>query len=193
MNTNLSANELFSKGRTCNKFLDKEVPTSMLTEIYDLMKLGPTSANCSPLRILFVTSKSKERLMPHIAEGNKDKVISAPVTAIFASDLEFTNKIDKLFPVYPEIKNFFESSNEVLQSNALRNSTLQAAYFMVIARSFGLDCGPMSGFDANGIKEEFFKYNKYEVNFICNLGYKAEENPYPRLPRLDFNEVCQVL
>jgi len=167
--------------RTCSKFSDKPVSRELLIQIYDLMKLGPTSANGCPLRIVFVQSElEKEKLCKAAMEANIAKIKSAPVTVLFAYDMKFYEKMDK-------------STEEVLDREGLRNSTLQAAYFIMIARGMGLDCGPMSGFDPNALNEAFFKNTNYRINFICNLGYKDGDNPYPKLPRLDFDEVCKFL
>jgi 3-hydroxypropanoate dehydrogenase len=180
--------------RTCYKFLDKKVDKSLLKEIYDLMKLGPTSANICPLRIKFVISTAeKEKLYKCVAPTNVEKIKSAPVTAIFAYDMKFYDLVPKLFPINPSFKDYFSSSESIAFDNAFRNSTLQAAYFMMIARGMGLDCGPMSGFDADSVNSAFFSNTNYKVNFICNLGYKDGQNPYPRLPRLEFDECCQIV
>jgi 3-hydroxypropanoate dehydrogenase len=180
--------------RTCYKFLNKPVSQELLTQIYDLMKLGPTSGNSCPLRIVFVQSEAeKEKLCKVAAEYNVDKVKSAPVTALFAYDLKFYEQMDKLHPTGKALRDLFASSETIALDTATRNSTLQAAYFMIIARGMGLDCGPMSGFDANGVNETFFKNTNYKINFICNLGYRDGENPYPRLPRMNFEEFCKVV
>ena len=186
-------NEIFLE-RTYYKFLDKPVDKSLLVKIYDLMKLGPTSGNSCPLRIIFVQSqKEKEKLMACVAEMNKAKIASAPVTALFAYDLKFFNKMDRLYPTGKALQQVFASSEVIAADTAFRNSTLQAAYFMIIARSMGLDCGGMSGFDSALVNEAFFKDTDLKINFICNLGYRDGENPYPRLPRLDFDEICKVI
>ncbi len=180
--------------RTCYKFLDKPITKELLIKIYDLMKLGPTSGNSCPLRIVFVQSKAeKEKLCQVAMETNVEKIKSAPVTALFAYDLRFYDQMDKLYPTGQQLKAFFASSKEVALDTATRNSTLQAAYFMMIARAEGLDCGPMSGFDADKLNEVFFKDNNYKVNFICNLGYKGGDAPYPRLPRMDFDKFCKII
>ena len=159
------------------------------------MKLGPTSANSCPLRVIFVqTPKAKEKLLKCAMEGNVEKIKSAPVTALFAFAPQFYVQMDKTNPVAPQLKEYFSSSKELALDTAYRNSTLQAAYFMMAARGCGLDCGPMSGFDAGAIEKEFFAGSAgsgFKINFICNLGYRDDENPHPRLPRLDFAECCQ--
>jgi len=179
--------------RTCYKFQDKPIDKDLLKKIYDLMKLGPTSANSCPLRIVFVQSpKVKEKLLKCAMEGNVEKIKSAPVTALFAFAPQFYVQMDKTNPVAPQLKEYFSSSKELALDTAYRNSILQAAYFMMAARGCGLDCGPMSGFDAGAIEKEFFAGSGFKINFICNLGYRDGENPHPRLPRLDFAECCQL-
>lgn len=181
--------------RTCSKFLDKPVSKETLVKIYDLMKLGPTSANACPLRIFFLQSANeKEKLCKTVMETNIAKIKSAPVVALFAYDIKFYEKMDKLYPTGKVLQNLFaNSSQEALAKEALRNSTMQASYFMMIARGMGLDCGPMSGFDPDALNEVFFKDTNYRINFICNFGYKDGDSPYPRLPRLDFDEACVIL
>jgi 3-hydroxypropanoate dehydrogenase len=177
--------------RTCYKFSNKPIDIDLLRQIYDLMKLGPTSGNGFPLRIMFVQSlQEKERLEKCFAEGNVAKVHSAPVVALFAYDSKFVTKMDSLNPM---MKSYFESLGvEILDNIALNNSSLQAAYFMMIARGFGLDCGPMAGFDAKKLEEEFLQDTNWRINFTCNLGYKDGDNAYPRLPRLDFDQACLI-
>ena len=181
--------------RTFSKFLDKKVSKELLIQIYDLVKLGPTSANACPLRIVFVQSNlEKEKLCKTAMEANIAKIKSAPVTALFAYDMKFYEKMDKLYPTGKFLQDLFaKSSEDVIDRESLRNSTLQAAYFIMVARSMGLDCGPMSGFDPVALNETFFKNTNYRINFICNFGYKDGDNPYPKLPRLNFDEVCKFL
>jgi 3-hydroxypropanoate dehydrogenase len=180
--------------RTCYYFSSKDVEDALLREIYDVMKLGATSANSCPLRILFIKGmEAKEKLLKCVMEGNIDKIKSAPVTAIFAYDIKFYEKMDKLFPHAPFMKDIFASSSAAALDSAVRNSTLQAAYFMMIAKGKGLDYGPMSGFDTTALNDAFFANSDYRVNFICNFGYRAEQNPHPRLYRMDFEEVCKIL
>jgi 3-hydroxypropanoate dehydrogenase len=186
--------EIFAD-RTCMKFLDKPVSKDMLVKIYDLMKMGSTSANACPLRIIFVQSNlEKEKLSKIVMEANIEKVKSAPVVALFAYDMKFYEKMNKLYPTGKFLQDYFASFKEdALIKEALRNSSLQAAYFMIIARSMGLDTGPMSGFDSDALNEMFFKDTDYRINFICNIGYRDGESPYPRLPRLDFEEACNIV
>jgi len=186
-------NSVFNE-RTCYKFLNKNVEESLLKEIYDLMKFGPTSFNSSPLRMVFVrSSESKDKLYKCLMPVNVDKSKSAPVSVIFAYDKNFYEKFDKLMPHKKDVKGMFESSSALSLDTATRNSSLQAAYFMILARAKGLDCGPMSGFNSDLVNKEFFAGTSLEVNFICNLGYRDGENPYPRLPRLDFEETCKTI
>ncbi|HWU26893.1 MAG TPA: malonic semialdehyde reductase [Rhizomicrobium sp.] len=184
---------IFRKARTQNKWRDKPVSPALLMAIYDLMRWGPTSANISPARILFVTSKAaKERLKPLLAEGNREKVMSAPATAIIGYDLKFAEKMPKLFPHAPDAKNWF-SNPEVAQVHAFRNGTLQGAYFIVAARALGLDCGPMSGFDNAGVDREFFPDGSIKSNFLCSIGYGEPAGVFARSPRLSFDEACEIL
>ena len=186
--------EIFAD-RTCMKFLDKPVSRDMLVKIYDLMKMGSTSGNACPLRIVFVQSDlEKEKLSKIVMEANIEKIKSAPVVALFAYDMKFYAKMNKLYPTGKFLQDYFASFNEdALIKEALRNSSLQAAYFMIIARSMGLDTGPMSGFDSAALNEMFFKDSDYRINFICNIGYRDGESPYPRLPRLNFEEACNIV
>jgi len=184
---------LFSEARTYSTWQDKAVDPAILRQIYDLMKFGPTSANCSPLRIVFVTSQAaKDKLKPCLAEGNVEKTMSAPVTAILASDQEFYEKLPQLFP-HTDAKSWFTGNPEMIKETAFRNSALQGAYFILAARGFGLDCGPMSGFDADAVNRSFFGTHNYRVNFLCNLGYGDKSSLFPRSPRLDFEESCQII
>ncbi|MCC8397818.1 MAG: malonic semialdehyde reductase [Rickettsia endosymbiont of Labidopullus appendiculatus] len=185
--------EVFSD-RTCYKFLDKPVDKILLEEIYNIAKLGPTSANCCPLRIVFVQSQAeKDKLYKCLAPSNVEKVRSAPVTAIFAFDTKFYELIPRLFPHDIIVKDYFSSSEQIVLDVATRSSSLQAAYFMIVARSKGLACGPMSGFNKEAINSTFFNNTNHQVNFLCNIGYRDGDNPYPRLPRLDFNECCKII
>jgi len=184
---------LFREARTYNKWQDKDVNDTLLHAVYDLMKMGPTSANCSPARLIFVKGEeAKARLKPHLAEGNVDKTMSAPVTAIIAHDLEFYEKLPKLFP-HADARSWFANDPKGAQETAFRNASLQGAYLMLAARSLGLDCGAMSGFDADGVKEEFFAGQPVEVNFLCNLGYGDPEGLYDRAPRLTFDEAAKII
>ncbi|MBS0272366.1 MAG: malonic semialdehyde reductase [Proteobacteria bacterium] len=186
--------KVFLEARTYNKWHDKPISDELLQDIYNLMRLGPTSANCTPLRILFLKSKAaKERLKPYLAPGNMDKTMASPLTALLAYDLEFYEKLPFLYPFAPA-KSWFEGKPKFIEETAFRNSTLQGAYFIIAARACGLDCGPMSGFSNEGIDKEFFPEGKFKSNFLCNLGYGDPEGvPGPRAPRLSFDETCKVL
>ena len=185
--------QIFLEARTHNKWQARAVPESLLRRLADTAKLGPTSANMSPVRILFIQSKApKERLAPLMSEGNRPKVIAAPATAIIAYDLEFYDKLPKLFPHNLEARSWF-AGKPGSEEHAFRNSSLQGAYFIIAARALGLDTGPMSGFDAAGVNKEFFPDGKTKVNFICNLGYGDPEGVMGRLPRFAFEEFCSIL
>lgn len=185
--------QLFTEARTINVWTDREVSDEQLHALYDLLKMGPTSANCCPARFYFVKStEAKERLKPHLMEGNQPKVMQAPVTVIIATDTAFAEKLPQLFPHEPDAKNWF-SDPAVSEETAFRNGTLQGAYLMLAARSLGLDCGPMSGFDKAAVDKEFFGGTTYKSNFICSLGYGTEERVFPRSPRLAFGEAARIL
>ncbi|HEV3444813.1 MAG TPA: malonic semialdehyde reductase [Gemmataceae bacterium] len=185
---------IFHKARTHNVWLDKPVEEGLLRQVYDLAKLGPTSANMCPMRIVFVRSReAKERLKPALAAGNVDKTMAAPVTAIIAMELHFFEQLPRLFP-HADAKAWFKDLPEdVLEYTALRNASLQGAYFMLAARALGLDCGPMSGFDNAKVDAAFFAGTTVKSNFLCNLGYGDVSKLYPRSPRLDFDEACKVV
>ncbi len=185
---------LFPKARTYNSWQKKDVPDALLKEVYDLMKWGPTSANCSPMRIVFVKSpEAKERLKKYLDKGNIDKTMTAPVTAIIGFDLKFYEHLPKLFPHAPDMKRNFEGRPDVVEEAVWRNGSLQGGYFILAARGLGLDCGPMSGFDRMGASREFWPEGTVEANFLCNLGYGDSSTLYPRGARLTFVETCQVL
>ncbi len=185
---------LFREARTHNGWTDDPVSTEKLTEIFDLMKMGPTSANCCPARILFLKSpEAKERLRPALSSGNLEKTMAAPVVALLAYDTRFYERLDYLFPHDKSAASWFTGSETITQETAFRNGTLQAAYFILAARAVGLDTGPMSGFDAPKVNAEFFAGTSHRINFICNLGIGRPEKVFGRLPRFDFSDVCQVL
>lgn len=185
---------LFRSARSHSFWLDKPVTDDQLHKLYDLMKWGPTSANCTPARMVFVRSReAKERLKPSLDTGNVDKSMTAPVVAIVCMDLEFHEKLPKLFPHNPGARSWFEGKPEKIRETAFRNSTLQGAYFILAARSLGLDCGPMSGFDARKLDAEFFPDGKIKSNFICAIGYGDLARLHPRGPRLDFDEACRIV
>ena len=200
--------QLFRTARTYNAFSDRPVTDQTLRELYELMKWGPTSANLSPARIVFVRSReAKERLRPALAAGNMDKTMAAPVTAIIAYDDRFYEHAARLFPHFPQIADVFVNSPEVAESTAFRNGSLQGAYFILAARALGLDCGPMSGFDNAKVDAEFFPPSRsvqreatevsaggrLKSNFLCNLGYGEAKGLHPRGPRLGFEEVCKII
>jgi 3-hydroxypropanoate dehydrogenase len=202
-------NALFTEARTHSAWLDRPVEDDLLHQLYELMKWGPTSANCCPVRILFLrTRKAKERLRAALQPTNVDKTMKAPVTAIIAHDSKFYETLPRLFPAMPSMKDMFAKSPELAASTAIRNGTLQGAYFILAARSLGLDCGPMSGFDNTKVDQEFFPAPVGEAspaeggfiaagavksNFLCNLGYGDTAKLRPRGPRLEFGEACQLL
>jgi 3-hydroxypropanoate dehydrogenase len=191
--TDSALDTLFREARTYTAWLPKPVPETLLRQVYDLFKMGPTSANMSPARVLFLTSEAaKERLTPGLAPGNVDKTKAAPVTAIIAYDVEFYEKLPFLFP-HADARSWFVGKPEMIHEAAFRNSSLQGAYMILAARALGLDCGPMSGFDPAKVNAEFFPDGKWQANFLCNLGYGDDSKLYPRLPRLPFEEACRIL
>lgn len=185
---------IFSNARTYNDWQKKDVSNKVLNDLYDLIKFGPTSANCSPSRIIFIkSSEAKERLKPFIIESNLEKTMTAPVTAIIAFDIDFHIHLPKLFPHDLDAQNWFNYSEEVAHTNAFRNSSIQGGYFIVAARMLGLDCGPMSGFDQNGLDKEFFQNTNIKSNFLCNIGYGDSKKMFKRSPRFEFDEICEIL
>lgn len=186
--------QLFSNGRTHGYWLEKDVSSETIRELYDLWKWGPTSANCSPARVTFISSyTAKQRLLRHVDEGNHEKTMSAPVTAIIAYDTLFYQKLNRLFPHDASAPTWFAGEENTGNETAFRNSSLQGAYLMIAARSLGLDCGPMSGFDKAGINKEFFPCGTINSNFLCNIGYGNNDKLHSRLPRLTFDEACDIL
>jgi len=184
---------LFRTARTYRSWLPQPVPDDLLRQVYELFKWGPTSGNSSPARVVFVRSEqAKARLLPALAPGNVEKSRTAPVTAIIAYDLEFYEKLPELNPAM-DMRSYFVGKPDLIQETAFRNGSLQGAYLMLAARSLGLDCGPMSGFDADKVNAEFFPDGKWKANFLCNLGYGDGANMYPRQPRLPFDEACRLL
>jgi 3-hydroxypropanoate dehydrogenase len=184
---------IFRKARTQNKWQNKPVSPALLMAIYDLMRWGPTSANMSPMRIVFVVSQeAKARLKPFLSLGNAEKTMTAPATAIIGYDVQFAETLPKLFPHAPDAKNWF-SDPAIAQVHAFRNGSLQGAYFIIAARAVGLDCGPMSGFDNAGVDREFFPGGTVKSNFLCSVGYGDPDGLFPRNPRLTFDEACRIL
>jgi 3-hydroxypropanoate dehydrogenase len=191
--SDICLDQLFRAARTHNAWRDKDVPEALLHEIVDLAKMGPTSANCSPARFLFVKSReAKEKLKPHLSDGNRDKTMKAPVCAIIGYDLDFYKHLPKLFP-HTDAKSWFEGQEKKIAETAFRNGTLQGAYLMLAARALGLDCGPMSGFDNAGVDRDFFADTNIKSNFLCNLGYGDGSVLFPRSPRFTFDEMAKVL
>ncbi len=183
---------LFRKARSHNGWQDRPVSDELLHQLYDLMKWGPTSANSCPARIVFVKSDAaKEKLKSALAEGNVGKSMTAPVVAIIAMDMEFYEQLPRLFP-HTDARSWFEGKPEKIKETAFRNSSLQGAYLIMAARSLGLDCGPMSGFDNDKLDAAFFPDGKIKSNFICAIGYGDESKLYPRGPRLEFDEACRI-
>ena len=190
---NNALDTLFRNARTHNGWQDKPVTDVQLREIYDLMKWGPTSANCSPARIVFVRSTAeKEKLVTCMAPGNAEKTKAAPVTAIIGMDMAFYDKLPQLFP-HTDARSWFVGNQPLIDGTAFRNSSLQGAYFIVAARAIGLDCGPMSGFDADKVNAAFFAGTSVKVNFVCSLGHGDAAKLFGRSPRLSFDEACKIV
>ena len=199
---------LFREARTYTKWQPRPVADETLRDLYELLKWAPTSANAAPARFVFLRSKeAKERLRPALAPLNVQKTMAAPVTVIVAYDVKFYEQLPKLFPHNPGMARLYQNSPELVEVTAKRNSSLQGAYLIMAARSLGLDCGPMSGFDHTKVDEEFFAAGRpcfgcdqeffpeghVKSNFLCNLGYGDPAALHPRLPRLPFNEACSLL
>lgn len=183
---------IFRSARTIRKWTPRPVAEATLRAVYDLMKLGPTSANCSPARIVFVTSKeAKERLRPCLIPSNVDKTMSAPVTAIVGHDLEFYEQLPRLYP-FDDARSWFAGDRPLIEATAFRNGSLQGAYLIIACRALGLDCGPMSGFDNAKVDEAFFAGTSVRSNFLCNIGYGDRTGLAPRAPRLAFEEACRI-
>ena len=198
---------LFREARTYNVWLDRTISDDTLHQLYDAAKWGPTSANAGPARFIFIRSqKAKERLLQTLSPGNVTKTMAAPITVIIAYDLKFYDKLPRLFPNNPAMREVFANNPQLIEATAKRNSSLQGAYLMLAARALGLDCGPMSGFDNARLDEEFFAAGKCEEceqeffpeghvksNFLCNIGYGDRSKVPPRNPRLEFSEACTLL
>lgn len=184
---------LFREARTHSAWLPKALPVELLRKAYDLARMGPTSANTSPARFVFLMSPAaKERLKPALNPGNVDKTMAAPVTVIVAWDTEFHENLPRLFP-QRDMRSVFIANQALAEQTAFRNSSLQAGYFILAARALGLDCGPMSGFDANKVNAEFFPDGKWKANLLCNLGYGDQSKLFPRNPRLGFENAAIIL
>lgn len=184
---------IFREAHTHSNWLDKPVSDALLHQIYDLMKWAPTSANCCPARFVFVRSaEAKQRLLPLMAPGNVEKTRTAPVTVIVGYDMEFYEKLPKLYPP-ADARSWFAGNQPLIDTTAFRNGTLQGAYLLIAARALGLDAGPMSGFDNEKVDQEFFAGTKVKSNFVINLGYGDSSKLFPRSPRLPFEEAAQIL
>ncbi|MFT0171465.1 malonic semialdehyde reductase [Paraburkholderia mimosarum] len=186
--------QLFIDARSQNKWLDKPVTDSQLRALYELAKWGPTSMNCSPMRIIFIrTPAAREKLVQAVSPGNLDKVRTAPVVAIIANDTRFFDKLPQLFPHRPDAGKVFDGNEELARTTCFRNGSLQGGYLILAARSLGLDCGPLSGFDHALVDQLFFEGTSLRVNFLCCIGYGDSTGLFPRSPRLGFSEACEVL
>lgn len=184
--------QLFREARTANAWTDRAVPDDKLREMYDLLKMAPTSANASPARFIFVrTPEGKAKLKPALSAGNLEKTMKAPVTVIVAHDLHFYEKLPVLFPHAPDAKSWFTGSSSFAEQTAFRNGSLQGAYLILAARAVGLDAGPMSGFDAAKVDDAFLQGTNWKTNFLVNLGYGDPAGLFPRSPRLDIDEAAR--
>lgn len=184
---------IFRGARTRNGWQERKVSRPLMQAVYDLMKWGATSANCSPARFVFIASdEAKARLRPFLSGNNAAKTMKAPVCVLVAHDLEFYEKLPQLFP-HTDARSWFVGKEALIETTAFRNGSLQGAYFMVAARALGLDCGPMSGFDNAGVDRAFLSGTTWKSNFLCNIGYGTDDDLFPRSPRLDFDEACRVV
>jgi 3-hydroxypropanoate dehydrogenase len=185
--------QLFTQAHTHTTWQDKAIPETVLKQLYELVKFGSTSANCSPARFVFITSDSaKEQLKPCLSSGNIEQTMTAPCTVIIAYDSEFYEELPTLFP-YADARSWFTSSPEAAYETAMRNSSLQGAYLMSAARALGLDIGAMSGFNPEQLNNTFFADSNWKVNFLLNIGYGDGEKVYKRLPRLNFDQACKII
>ncbi|MCO1334943.1 malonic semialdehyde reductase [Microbulbifer sp. OS29] len=199
--------QLFNKARTHSHWQERSVAGELLKQLYEAVRFGPTSANCFPMRLVFLQSReSKERLKPALNPGNVEKTMQAPVTAIIAYDIRFYEYLPRLYPQTPA-REWFSDNPEYAEETAFRNGSLQGGYFILAARALGLDCGPMSGFDNAFVDHEFFSEKSsaptflqehcpdshIKSNFLCNLGYGESSKLHPRNPRFEFDEVCRTL
>lgn len=186
-------NRLFREARTHRWWEDRLIPEATLRAVADLAKLGPTSANSSPGRFVFVVSpEAKQKLKPHLDEGNVRQTMSAPATVIVAYDTEFYEKLTFLAPNSPDARSWFAGKPEAIERTGFQGSCLQGAYLIMAARGLGLDCGPMGGFDRKGVDEAFFPDGEFRSNFLINLGYGIPERLHPRQPRFAFEEFCRI-
>lgn len=186
-------NQLFLQARTHIAWQDKDIPAELLERLYDLFKWGPTAMNCVPARVVFVRSaEAKARLKDCLSSGNVDKTMAAPVTAIVAFDSRFHEHLPELFPAMPNARDLFEGNESLRLETARRSAVLQAGYLILAARSLGLDCGPMSGFDADKVNQAFFPDGRCRTELLINLGYGEPSKLYPRGPRLSFEQACRI-
>lgn len=193
MTQTVSLDALFYEARTHSHWQDKPVDDAVLRKLFDLVVLAPSSANCEPIRVVFVKSKEgKERLKPLLDPGNVEKTMAAPVTAIIGMDMEFYEKLPKLFP-HTDARSWFAGKPQAIETTAFRNSSIEGGYFILAARALGLDVGPMSGFNNAGVDKEFFPGGKIKSNFLCNLGHGDASKLHPRSPRLSFEEACSIV
>jgi 3-hydroxypropanoate dehydrogenase len=189
----ITTEQIFDNARTANAYTSHEVSDALLHQLYDLLKWGPTSANCSPARIQFVkTAEAKARLLLCMAPGNVAKTQSAPVTAIIGMDMQFYDKLPQLFP-HTDARSWFAGNQAKIDATAFRNGSLQGGYFILAARALGLDCGPMSGFDEAKMDAEFWSGTAVKTNFVCTLGYADASKTFARSPRLSFDEACRII
>ena len=185
--------QLFYNARTHSHWQNRAVSDETLHQLFDLLKQCPTSANASPARFVFLKSAAaKEKLRPFLMEGNVEKTLSAPICVIVAQDMQFYEHLPRLYP-HADAKSWFEGNAVAIEATAARNSTLQGAYLIMAARSLGLDCGPMSGFDNAGVDQAFFPDGRFKSNFLINLGYGEAGKLHARSPRFDFADACQIL
>lgn len=185
--------QLFFEARSHNSWTPREVPDSLLRDLVEAMKMAPTSANCSPVRLVFLKSPAaKARLKPHVSAGNLAKTLAAPVTVIVAHDLRFYDHLPMLFP-HADAKSWFAGSEAHATATAFRNGSLQGGYLILAARALGLDCGPMSGFDNAGVDTEFFSNTTFKSNFLVNLGYGDGTGMFARSPRLAFDDMAKII
>jgi 3-hydroxypropanoate dehydrogenase len=188
----ITTEQLFDDARTANGWLDQPVPDATLRQLWDLLKWGPTSANCSPMRVIFVrTAEGKARLVPMMDEGNRDKTAAAPVVAILGMDHGFPDTLPKLFP-HADARSWFAGNAKKIEDTAFRNASLQGGYLILAARAIGLDCGPMSGFDAKAVDAAWWAGTQVRTNFICSLGRGDASKLFPRSPRLSFEDACRL-
>ncbi len=189
---NITTEQLFDDARTHNGFIGRPVPEATLRQLYDMMKWGPTASNSCPARIVFVSSAAaKDKLLAGMSAGNVEKTRQAPVTAVIGMDMAFPELLPRLFP-HADAKSWFEGDQPKIDETAIRNSSLQGAYFIIAARALGLDCGPMSGFDSATVDQAFWSGTRVKTNFVCNLGYGDPSKLFARSPRLDFDEACRI-